>query len=114
MEESINLETLGSQRFEEESVLPVLSRVHSLEITGEIIGNMNEIVRWNLKTVDLWALGITITIGGQFITWNEGLSAGFGSFLICTCLVGFAYCCMIICVAELSSALPFAGDHYGN
>lgn len=25
---------------------------------------------------DIWALGITIVIGGQYFAWNEGLSAG--------------------------------------
>ena len=62
------------------------------------------------RVVDIWALGITIVIGGQYFNWNEGLSAGFGSYAICTLLIGIAYICLCLCTSELSSALPFAGE----
>ncbi|OQR82580.1 Amino Acid-Polyamine-Organocation (APC) Family [Achlya hypogyna] len=64
-------------------------------------------------TTDIWALGITIVIGGQYFSWNAGLVAGFYSYLGSTILMGVAYCCMVLCLAEVSSALPFAGGAYG-
>ena len=67
--------------------------------------------QWRLTSVDMWALGITIVIGGQYFAWNAGLSVGFGSYLIATVLIGSAYVCLILCLAELSSALPFAGNN---
>lgn len=70
-------------------------------------------VNTRLKDYDMWALGITIVIGGQYFAWNAGLSAGFGSFAIATGLIAIAYGCLILCIAELSSALPFAGGSYG-
>ena len=63
--------------------------------------------------LEIWCLGITIVIGGQYFSWNAGLSAGFGSYLISTVLMGIAYICLCFCNAEISSALPFAGGAYG-
>ena len=67
----------------------------------------------SLKDYDMWALGITIVIGGQYFAWNAALSAGFGSFFIATCIIASGYGCLILCIAELSSGLPFAGGSYG-
>lgn len=67
----------------------------------------------NLGLFDVWALGITVVIGGQYFSWNAGLSAGFGSYLISTVLMGTAYICLCLCNAEITSALPFAGGAYG-
>ena len=66
-----------------------------------------------LGVFDLWALGITVVIGGQYFSWNAGLAAGFGSYLISTLLVGSSYVCLCFCNAEITSALPFAGGAYG-
>eukprot|EP01032_Pedospumella_encystans_P009833 gene9833-11545_t len=59
------------------------------------------------------ALGLTTAIGGHYFAWNVGLSIGFGGFLIVLFLVSTAYCSLVLCLAELSSALPFAGGAYG-
>ncbi|KDO17307.1 hypothetical protein SPRG_17114 [Saprolegnia parasitica CBS 223.65] len=69
--------------------------------------------RYEASTVDIWALGITIVVGGQYFSWNTGLVAGFYSYLGAMGLMGVAYCCMVSCLAEISSALPFAGGAYG-
>jgi hypothetical protein len=62
----------------------------------------------------LWGLGIVIVLGGQYFSWNAGLSAGFGSFLIATVLVGVAYIGLCCSLAEMTSCLqvPFAGGSY--
>jgi len=67
----------------------------------------------SLKVRDMWALGITIVIGGQYFAWNAALVAGFGSFFIATMLISIAYLCLSLYIAELSSGLPFAGGSYG-
>jgi amino acid transporter len=56
---------------------------------------------------------MALTIGGQFYAWNVGLKAGVGSFVIAMLLVGTAYLCLDLCIAEMSSAVPFAGGAYG-
>lgn len=61
--------------------------------------------------IDGWAYGIVIVIGGQFIGWNEGLESGYGSFFISTLLVGIAFFFLILCIGEISSALPFPGNN---
>ncbi len=53
--------------------------------------------------------GITIVIGGQLFSWNVALKAGFYSFLFSTIFVGSGYFCLCLCLAEMTSILPFAG-----
>jgi len=62
---------------------------------------------------NVWSLGISIAIGGTFMSWNQGLSCGFGNFLLATSMVGLAYFSLIVCISEMLSALPFAGGAYG-
>jgi len=80
----------------------------SVVIQGEL-ENQQEVQRMNLPSRYLWALGISIALGGQYIGWNKALSAGFGSALIATFLIASAYWCLVLSVAELSSAIPFGG-----
>jgi ethanolamine permease len=61
----------------------------------------------------IWALGITIVIGGQMFSWNQMLVSGFGSTIISVIMVGTAYICLCLCNSEMTSALPFAGGAYG-
>ena len=69
--------------------------------------------QWRVRIIDIWCLGITIVIGGQYFSWNAGLSAGFGSYAVATLLIATAYICLVFSMAELSSTLPFAGGGYG-
>jgi hypothetical protein len=66
-----------------------------------------------LGSFDVWALGITVVIGGQYFCWNFALAAGFGSCFLSMMLVGAAYVCLVVSNAELTSAMPFAGGAYG-
>ncbi len=52
---------------------------------------------------------IVIVIGGQYFGWNYGLTCGFGGFAMSTLLVGIAFICLMLCLAEIASALPFSG-----
>ncbi len=63
----------------------------------------------SVTSYDLWALGITIVIGGQYFAWNAGLAMGFGSFMIGVFLIGLGYLCLTLCLAELAGSLPFGG-----
>ncbi|KAF1787967.1 Mitochondrial carrier domain [Phytophthora cactorum] len=63
--------------------------------------------------LDIYMLGITIVIGGQYFCWNEGINAGFYSFLIGYFLIASAYITFCCCTAEITGALPFAGGSYG-
>lgn len=80
----------------------------SVIVQGEL-ENQEEVKRLSLSTSFLWSLGISIVIGGQYIGWNETLQAGFGSTLIAVTLIASAYVCLVCCMAELSSAIPFGG-----
>lgn len=62
---------------------------------------------------DIWILGISIGLGGQYFSWNDGLRGGLYSFLLIYFLVGFAYIALCCCTSEITGALPFAGGAYG-
>ncbi|GMF41226.1 unnamed protein product [Phytophthora fragariaefolia] len=63
--------------------------------------------------LDIFMLGITIVIGGQYFCWNEGINAGIYSFFIAYVLIAAAYITLCCCTAEITGALPFAGGSYG-
>jgi len=65
------------------------------------------------RRVDIWLLGLTIVIGGQYFCWNEGLQAGLYSYFIAFLLIGLAYAMLVCCTSEICGALPFAGGAYG-
>lgn len=61
----------------------------------------------------LWALGVGAVISGNFYGWQFGLTAGgFGGMLIATLVIAVMYVCLVLCIAELSTALPHAGGFY--
>ncbi|GLE09121.1 hypothetical protein PINS_up020710 [Pythium insidiosum] len=69
--------------------------------------------RYSPRTVDIFVLGITLVLSGQFFSWNVGLRAGLVSYLIVVAIMSAAYVAFCCCVAEVTSALPFAGGSYG-
>ena len=87
------------------------SQTDSVEQSSDTNPNLEK--KYFCTKYDIFILGITIVIGGQYFSWNAGLSAGLGSFLIATFLIGSYYYCLCLCLSELSSALPFAGGAYG-
>ena len=68
---------------------------------------------YDVNSFDIWALGITVVIGGQYFSWNAALSAGLGSCVLGSFLIGTAYSSLCLCTSELTSAFPFAGGAYG-
>lgn len=62
----------------------------------------------------LAGLGVSYVISGDFAGWNFGLAqGGFGGLLVATLLMGAMYLCLVLTLAELSSAIPTAGGGYG-
>jgi ethanolamine permease len=61
----------------------------------------------------LWGLGVGAVISGEFSGWNVGLATGgFGGLFFATILMAAMYLCLVYSIAELSSALPYAGGFY--
>lgn len=61
----------------------------------------------------LWFLGVAAVISGDFFGWQFGVGvAGFGGMLIATVVIAVMYVCMVLCIAEMSTALPHAGGFY--
>ena len=75
--------------------------------------NQEDVIKLPLTSFHVWAMGITVVIGGQYFAWNAGLAAGFGTFSMAFVCIGTAYFCLCACTAELSSCVPFAGGSYG-
>jgi ethanolamine permease len=61
----------------------------------------------------LAGLGVSYVISGDFSGWNYGLAqGGFGGLLIAVVVIAAMYFCMVLGLAEMSSALPAAGGGY--
>ncbi|ETV99470.1 hypothetical protein, variant [Aphanomyces invadans] len=69
--------------------------------------------QYKASRFDIWALGITIVIGGQYFSWNVGLAAGVWSMFVSIAVTATSYICLALCLAETVSGLPFAGGAYG-
>ena len=80
-----------------------------IELKGDQFEEMTD-SKLKLNFIDLWALGITTALGGHFYLWNFALPLGMGSLILATFVVGSGYVCLVLCMAELSGALPFAGN----
>lgn len=65
------------------------------------------------KWYHAWALGVGIVVSGAYNTWNTGLIAGLGSYVIAAVLTGLAYWILTCSLAEMSSVVPFSGGSYG-
>ena len=65
------------------------------------------------NTFALYALGFTIVIGGQVFSWNVSLQAGLWEAFAGFLLTSVGYICLVLCLAEMTSALPFSGGSYG-
>ena len=59
---------------------------------------------------DVLMLGITTVLGGEYYGWTAAFESGFGSVSIGQFLMGIAYIAMMLCFAEMVSALPLKGN----
>ena len=57
--------------------------------------------------------GICVLLGNHFAYWTLGLDAGFWSYFGIMWAIGTSFGCEVLCVAEMTAALPFSGGTYG-
>ncbi|MFD7011109.1 ethanolamine permease [Rhodococcus jostii] len=61
----------------------------------------------------LAGLGVSYVVSGDYSGWNFGLAeGGFGGLTIAVVIIAAMYLCLVLGMAELSSALPAAGGGY--
>lgn len=82
-----------------------------IEIQGDQLQELKD-TSLKLGAWDIWALGLSTTFGGHFYLWSVVSLTGFGGLLVTTFLVFTGYAALMLCVAELASALPFAGTFH--
>src|SRR3989442_2837199 len=64
-----------------------------------------------LRVLDIWALGVGVVITGAYFGWNSGLKGnGPVAMLLASLIVCLLYLTWVLALAELSVAMPFAGD----
>ncbi|KAH9085194.1 hypothetical protein LEN26_020593 [Aphanomyces euteiches] len=68
---------------------------------------------YHASRFDLWTLGMTMAIGGHYISWHAGLAAGVESNGLSIFMTGAAYFCSTLALTEIVSGWPFAGGAYG-
>jgi ethanolamine permease len=70
-----------------------------------------------LRTRDVWALGVGIVVCGQFFGWNPGLTGGGpGGMAVASLVVCLLFLVWVLALSELAVALPRAGGplDYGH
>ncbi len=61
----------------------------------------------------LATLGVSYVISGSYAGWNYGIPiAGWSGMFIAVCLMGIMYFSLVLCLAEMSAAMPSAGGGY--
>lgn len=86
--------------------------------SGETTSSADYLAKRSLRTgtagwVLLAGLGVSYVISGDYSGWNFGLAeGGFGGLLIAGVVIAAMYLCMVLGMAEMSSALPAAGGGY--
>lgn len=50
-------------------------------------------------------------MGNRTASWNGGLLDGYPSFVLNLLFSGAGFVCFSLCGGEMSSALPFSGEH---
>lgn len=78
--------------------------------TGELRGGQ-------LRTRDVWALGVGIVVCGQYFGWNLGLlGGGPGGMAVASLIVCLLFLVWVLALSELAVALPRAGGplDYGH
>jgi ethanolamine permease len=68
---------------------------------------------YSLTRANVFCLGLVMVWGGFYNAWNPALGAGLGGCLVAILLVGSAYFFMCLCIASVSSVIPFSGGGYG-
>lgn len=77
---------------------------------GIIIMILSRLLITSALILFMWLyIGITIVIGGQYFSWNEGLEYGFIPYLSSVLLMSAGYMVLIFSLAEMTSTLPFSG-----
>ena len=75
-----------------------------------ILDEYFQLKQYKANRWDVLMLGITTVLGGEYYGWTAAFTSGFGSFSIGQLLMGLAYIAMVLCFAEVVSALPLKGD----
>lgn len=70
-------------------------------------------LRRHAGTWSVLAFGVGAVIAGEYTGWNPGLiDGGFGGLLVATLVVTVMYVALCASLAELATAMPFAGAAY--
>ena len=67
--------------------------------------------RKSASILSLYLLGVMFTFTNVVTWWNYGLGFGLIEYMATVAVFGLAYLQMIICIGEMTSCLPFAGEY---
>ncbi|KDO24831.1 hypothetical protein SPRG_09664 [Saprolegnia parasitica CBS 223.65] len=84
-----------------------------VDVTSTAVGPGASTLQYHATKFDIWALGITMVLGGQLFSWNAGLVAGIVSNAVAILVLGVGYVCLVLSMAEMTSTLAFSGGAYG-
>src|SRR5438128_3385938 len=70
----------------------------------------DHVLKKPMGVLHVWALGVGVVITGEYFGWNPGLKEGGPiGMLLASLFVCALYMAWVLCLSELSVAMPFAG-----
>src|SRR5437867_988899 len=70
----------------------------------------DHVLKKPMGVLHVWALGVGVVITGEYFGWNPGLNEGGPiGMLLASLFVCALYMAWVLCLSELSVAMPFAG-----
>ena len=69
--------------------------------------------KYTVGFYEIYMLGLSLLIGGQTITWNIANAYGFYVYISSLLFMASGYICLVYCLAEMASKMPFSGGTYG-
>eukprot|EP00981_Chlorochromonas_danica_P006132 scaffold1290_cov248-Ochromonas_danica.AAC.17 len=96
---------MASNRVEPDSKSASVRSLEEVETlkTKEVIT-----LKYSASSLQVFFMGISIIVGGQFMGWNKALTMGLWECMIGLVIVSIGYFCLTFCLAEMASILPFA------
>eukprot|EP00981_Chlorochromonas_danica_P011335 scaffold3873_cov177-Ochromonas_danica.AAC.15 len=93
----------------EEKVITITGDDSTCSTGGSYVGK----IKGSRTVWEVTLLGIALIIGNHLFYWTGGLIGGVIEYLLTAIMSCFGYLCLTLCLAEITSALPFGGGLYG-
>mmetsp|Transcript_16646 Transcript_16646/g.18016 ORF Transcript_16646/g.18016 Transcript_16646/m.18016 type:complete len:692 (+) Transcript_16646:75-2150(+) len=81
--------------------------------SNPVIRALSHLRAHRITEIQFFLFGVSMIMGNRCAGWNGGLAYGLYAWIFNVLFAGFGYACLCLCMAEMSSTLPFSGGIFG-